>query len=98
MRFPDAGIARLDVDAVTLDIASREAAPLAPESSPLVYAVALVTSQVTGHVLAAKLDATNGSPAHYDVDVAVAQGAIARLKVDTTTGQIGWRSPAILND
>lgn len=98
MRFPDAGIARLDVDAATLGIASREAAPLASESAPLVYAAALVASQVTGNVLAAKLDATNGSPAHYDVDVILPQGAIARFKVDTTSGQIGWRSPAIVND
>ena len=98
MRFPASGLARLDVDAATFEVASREPAPLAAESTSLVYAAALVTSAIPGELLVAELDATNGMPPHYDVDVRLPQGAIARLKVDSATRQIGWRSPAIQND
>jgi hypothetical protein len=33
---------------------------------------------------------------HYDVDVRLPQGAIARLEVDPATLQIAWRNPAIV--
>jgi uncharacterized membrane protein YkoI len=98
MRFPASGLARLDVDAVTLDIASREPAPLAAGSTSLISATALVAHAIPGEVLVAELDATNGGPLHYDVDVRLPQGPIARLKVDRATGAIAWRSPAIIND
>ncbi len=98
MRFPASGMARLDVDAVTLEIASREPVPVGAGSAPLVYATALVTAAIPGELLAAELDATNGSPAHYDVDVRLPQGPIARLKVNSATREIAWRRPAIIND
>jgi uncharacterized membrane protein YkoI len=98
MSFPASGLARLDVNAATLEVASRESAPLAAGSASLVGAAALVAQAIPGEVLVAELDATNGVPAHYDVDVRLPQGAIARLKVDPATLQIGWRSPAIRND
>lgn len=95
MRFPASGMARLAVDPATLAVTAREPAPLAPGSASLVHAVALVMGAVPGDLLLAELDATNGVPPHYDVDVRLPQGAIARLKVDSTTRQIGWRTPAI---
>src|SRR5512143_3143227 len=98
MRFPASGVARIDVDAVTLTVASRDPAPLDPGAVSLVHAAALVMEAVPGDLLVAELDATNGMPPHYDVDVRLPQGAIARLKVDPATRQIGWRSPAIQND
>lgn len=97
MRFPQSGIARLDVDAATLAVASREPSG-PPPATPFVYAVALVGSAVEGRVVATRLDDTNGAPAHYDVDVALPSGAIARLKVDAATGAIGWRTPAIAGE
>ena len=77
---------------------SRDAAPLAAGSIPLLYAAAMVTAAIPGELLVAELDTTNGVPPHYDVDVRLPQGAIARLKVDAATRQIGWRTPAIIND
>lgn len=97
LRFPASGMARLDVDAMTFEVASREPAPLDPGSASLVYAAALVMGAVPGDLLVAELDATNGVP-HYDVDVRLPQGPVARLKVDPATRQIGWRSPAIQYD
>ena len=98
MRFPKSGLARLDVDAATLAVSSREIAPLAPGSATLADVTALLSAAVSGQVLAAEFDGTNGAPAHYDVDVRLPQGSIARLKVDPSTRQIAWRSPAIVND
>lgn len=95
MRFPASGTARLDVDAATLAIASREPAGIAP-ATPFVYAVALVGSAIEGQVVASRYDDTNGAPAHFDVDVALPSGAIARLKVDAATGRVGWRTPAVV--
>jgi uncharacterized membrane protein YkoI len=95
LRFPASGLARLDVDAETLAIAGRDASPTAAAPTPFVYAVALVGSAIEGQVIATRLDHTNGAPAHYDVDVALPSGAIARLKVDAATGQVAWRTPAI---
>jgi len=94
MRFPQSGVARLDVDAATLAVAGREPVGT-PPATPFVYAVALVGSAIEGQVVGSRFDDTNGAPAHYDVDVALPSGAIARLKVDATTGTIGWRTPAI---
>ncbi len=94
LQFPQTGVARLDVDATTLAVASREAAGTAP-ATPFVYAVALVGSAIDGQVVASRYDDTNGAPAHFDVDVALPSGAIARLKVDAATGRVGWRTPAV---
>jgi uncharacterized membrane protein YkoI len=98
MRFPNGGLAKLDVDAVTLQLASREVVPLAAEPVPLLYAAAMITAAVPGQIVVAELDAMNGMTPHYDVDVRLPHGGIARLKVDAATRQIGWRTPAIIND
>lgn len=93
MRFPEAGLARVDADAATLQISGRD-----PATPPLglLHAVARVASAVDGPLLAAQLDASNGTLAHYDVDVRLPDGWVARLKVDATSGQIGWRTPAVV--
>ena len=97
MRFPDSGVARLDVDAATLDIASRETTPAMSSGVPLLHVVAVVTTAIQdGRIVATRLDFANGAPAHYDVDVALRNGALARLKVDAATGGIAWRAPAIV--
>ena len=93
MRFPESGLARVDVDAATLEIAARDVA--APPLG-LLHAVARVAAAVEAPLLAAHLDAAGGAPAHYDVDVRLPDGWIARLKVDATSGQIGWRTPAVV--
>ena len=98
MQFTDRGTVRADVDAVTLALASRDHASLEPGSATLADATALVAQAVPGQLLVAEYDAASGAPAHYDVDVRLPEGAVARLKVDPATRQIGWRSPAILND
>jgi uncharacterized membrane protein YkoI len=98
LRFAEDAIAKLDVDAATLQVSAREASELSPVAIPLVHATALIMTSIPGQLLRAELDATNGVAPHYDVDVKLPQGAIARLKVDATTRQIGWRTPAIISD
>lgn len=98
MRFPASGLASVDVDAVTLAIASRDAAPLPAGSATLPWAAAFVSLNVPGEVLAAELDAAEGVTPHYDIDVRLPEGAIARLKVDPATRQIAWRDPAIADE
>jgi uncharacterized membrane protein YkoI len=98
LRFPQSGIAKLDVDAATLEVDAREGSELTPASMPLVHATALIMTAVPGQLLSAELDTTNGVAPHYDVDVKLPQGDIARLKIDATTRQIGWRTPAIIAD
>jgi uncharacterized membrane protein YkoI len=97
MRFPQSGIARLDVDAATLAVASRDPMPRTPPGVPLLHVVAVVTTAIEdGRVVATRLDFGNGAPAHYDVDVALPSGALARLKFDAATGAIAWRAPAVV--
>lgn len=99
IRFPESGIARLDVDAATLAISSRDPMPRAPSGVPLLHVVAVVTTAIEdGRVVATRLDFGNGAPAHYDVDVALPSGALARLKVDAATGAVAWRAPAIVSE
>ena len=98
MRFPDSGLARVDVDATTLDIAAREPMPLAAGTATLSQVAALVAAQIPGQVTVAELDSTYGAPAHYDVDVRLPQRRVAQLKVDAKTRQIAWRNPAIVDE
>jgi uncharacterized membrane protein YkoI len=96
MQFPDSGLARVDVDAATLDVAAREPVRPAPGSATLADATALVAASFPGRVTAAELDSTQGVAAHYDVDVLLPTRHVARLKVDSATRQIAWRVPAIV--
>lgn len=98
MRFPGSGLASVDVDAVTLAIASRVPAALPAGSARLPYAAALVSIHVPGQVLIAELDAAEGVAPHYDIDVRLPEGPIARLKVDPVTRDITWRNPAIVDE
>ncbi len=96
MRFPASGFAYVDVDAATLEIASREAVAHPAWPVGMLHAVARVTSAVDGPLLAAQLDTGTGATAHYDVDVGLPDGWVARLKVDAVSGTIGWRTPAVV--
>lgn len=97
MVFPGAGLARVDVDAATLALASRETTPLEPGAATLTEAVALVAAQLPGQVITAALDSSWGVPPHYDIDVRLPHGATARVRIDPETRQIAWRSPAIVD-
>jgi uncharacterized membrane protein YkoI len=98
MRFPQSGLASVDVDAVTLAIASREPAALPARAATLTEAAALVATHLPGTVAFAEFDAAAGTRPHYDVDVRLSEGATARLTVDPATGQIAWRVPAVIED
>jgi len=98
MSFPESGLALLDVDAVKLEAVSRESAALEAGSMTLAEVATLLTTAIPGQMLVATLDTSYAVPAHYDVDVRLPHGPIARLKVDATTREIGWRTPAIVND
>jgi uncharacterized membrane protein YkoI len=94
VRYPQ-GVARLDVDAVTREIWSRETT-LPAGSATLSEITALVSMHLPGELLIAELDTGYGADPHYDVDVRLDGGQVARLKVDAATRSIGWRQPAVI--
>jgi uncharacterized membrane protein YkoI len=96
MRFPNAGTAKLDVDATTWEISGHDRARLTSGWATLSEAATVAASQLPGDVIAAEFDTTKG--AHYDVDVRLPHGYIARLKIDPQTRQLGWRTPAVIAD
>lgn len=96
MSFPQSGVARVDVDAVTLKLASRDETPLASGSATLAEAAALIAASLSGEVTVVELDSATGKPVHYDIDVRLEHGSLARLELDPATRQIGWREPAIV--
>lgn len=53
-------------------------------------------AHLPGIVTFAVLDAVDGTRAHYDMDVRLPRGDIARIKIDAATREIGWRKPAIV--
>lgn len=96
MRFPQSGIARVDVDALTRKLASRDDALLGPDSATLSEAAAVIAAAVDGQVTIVELDAAMGRPVHYDVDVRLDDGGLARFELDPATRRIGWREPAVV--
>ncbi len=96
MRYPDSGIARLELDARTLDIASREQPRPSAGWTTLPGAAAAAAAQLDGQVLTAELDSVDGASPHYDVDVRLQGGEIARLKIDPRTQRMAWRTPPVL--
>lgn len=96
MEFPGHGLARVDVDATTLDLVAREPAASAANTATLAEVTTLVAANVPGEVTAVEFDATHGVAPHYDVDVRLPQRQVARLKIDATSRQIAWRMPAIV--
>ena len=97
MQLREGGLAILDVDAVTLAIAWRDILPPPAGSATLAGATALVATHLPGDVVVAELDSSGGVTPHYDIDVRLPQGALARVTVDPATRQIGWRNPPILD-
>lgn len=97
VRYPEAGVAKLDVDAYMLAISAREQArPGERWTTSLAGAAAYAATLLQGQVLAAELDAIDGEPAHYDVDVRLANNAIARVKVDPVTRSLAWRANPVV--
>lgn len=93
--FPEFGLMKWDVDARTLNIAMHDTAPPITGSATMFEAAALISAHVSGTLTRAELHSSDDVPPHYDIDVRLPQGEIARLKVDSATRQIGWRTPAI---
>ena len=98
IRFPQSGLARLDVDAVTREISAHQVLPLGSELATLSEVTALIRAQIPGQMTTATLDAGDGVMPHYDVDVRLSGGKTARVKVDAATRSIGWRQPAIVDE
>ena len=98
LQYAGPAIAKIDVDATTLDIAAR-VHPLSEEGwTSLAGATALAATLLRGEVVAAQFDSIDGRVPHYDVDVRLTGGEIARLTVDPKTRQLGWRTPPIVTD
>jgi uncharacterized membrane protein YkoI len=97
MKLPS-GTGRWDVDAATRAISARY--PTAPADGAIALAEAAdyAASQLRGDVIAAHYDATQGAREHYDVDIRLSTGAIARLKVDPKSRELSWRTPAVTTD
>ena len=96
LRYPGQAIARIDVDAATLEASAHRGS-----SSPfgwvsLAEAASVVAGALDGEAIVASLDLSDGAVPHYDVDVRLASGGIARLKVDPATKRLDWRMPAVL--
>jgi uncharacterized membrane protein YkoI len=96
--YPGAGTAKLDVDAATLEISAREQPYAENGWTSLAGAAAYAAIHLNGQVVAAAIDAVDGGSAHYDIDVRLADGEIARLKVDPRTRSLGWRTPPVITD
>lgn len=99
IRYPQSGLARLDVDAVTRELYSHDTGLLPPGMATLPDVTTLVATQLPGRqLMIAQLDTGDGAAPHYDVDVRLGGGKIARLKVDAATRSIGWRQPAVIDE
>ncbi|HEX8013221.1 MAG TPA: hypothetical protein VF814_20225 [Casimicrobiaceae bacterium] len=96
--YPQFGLVRYDVDAVSRGISAHDTGDLPPGSATLSEVTTLVATQLPGQLTVAELDTGDGASPHYDVDVRVAGGKIARLKVDAATRSIGWRQPAVVDE
>jgi hypothetical protein len=95
MRFPEAGIARVDVDATTFELASRDNARLPRGAANVGEVAGLVGTMMPGPVTVTALDSIDGVAPHYHVDVRLDHGT-AQLKVDPVTRAVTWREPAII--
>ena len=96
MSFGAAGIARLDVDARTFELDTRELPHASPGGASLAEAVALVAAHVPGEIIVAEVDAAPGIAPHYEIDVRLPDRAVAQLRVDATTRNIAWRTPHVV--
>lgn len=96
MSFGAAGTARLDVDARTLELDTRELPHASSGGASLADAVALVATHVPGEIIVATVDAAPGSAPHYEIDVRLPDRAVAQLRVDAATRDISWRTPHVV--
>ena len=94
LRYPGPVTAPLEVDAASLETSVRhQPFSAAAGWTTLSEAGALAAQLVGGQLIGAEFDATDSRSPHYDVDVRVPSGQVARLKVDPQTRQLGWRTP-----
>jgi hypothetical protein len=56
-----------------------------------------VAGNLPGKVISVCADDGSADP-HFHVDLRLPHGPIARLEVDATNGDFGWRQPAVLQD
>jgi uncharacterized membrane protein YkoI len=98
LRYPDSGTAKIDVDAQTLEITARVQPQSEDGWTSLPGAAALAATLPRGEVIAAELDAIDSASPHYDVDVRLPGGEVARLKVDPKTQRLGWCTPPVVMD
>lgn len=96
--YPQAGPAQMDIDAVSRRIVVHDTGDLPAGAMTLAEATTLVSTHVPGRLTIAQLDAADGTPPHYDVDVRLDSGKIARLKIDAATREIGWRQPPVVDE
>lgn len=98
MKFPSSGLARLDIDAATIEMAARTSPSLTPGSASLAEATSLATQALPGEMIRAELDWIDATSPHYDIDVRLSTGSVARLKIDAATRAFAWRTPPVAHD
>jgi uncharacterized membrane protein YkoI len=96
MSFGAAGMARLDVDARTLELDTRDLPLASSGAASLAEAAAIVAASVPGEIIAVQVDAVPGVAPHYEIDVRLTDRAVAQLRVDATTRGISWRTPYVV--
>lgn len=57
-----------------------------------------VAGNLPGKVISVCADGNGPDEPHYHVDLRLPHGPIARLEVDATNGDFGWRQPAVVQD
>lgn len=70
-------------------------APLGTRPATLSDVAATAAELLHGEATSAVLNTTADGSSRYDVDVRVADGRVARLTIDSSTRQIGWRTPPV---
>ena len=96
--YPEAGPTQIDVDAVSRQIVVHDTGDTPPGAATLSEVATLVSTQLPGQLRRAELDTGEGASPHYDVDVRLDGGKIARLKIDAVTRAIGWRQPPLVDE
>ncbi len=98
IRFPHGALARLELDALTRKISSRQP-PVEPEDGAmsLTDTIAFISTQFPGKVMLAELDGSDATNPHYHVDMRLINGRTARLRIDPVTRLVSWRGTARLD-
>jgi len=99
LHYPGAIVAPLELDARSMEARVRHAQLGAQDGITLGDAAVLAVQTLgSGELIAVQLDATDSNAVHYEVDVRLPAGQVARLKLDPRNGQLDWRSPPILGN